>query len=130
MRGEGGECGVSANEYSCTHGTQINFGELTPYLFHQCRHSVNSCIRIPGFPWNLSFLILEKSIAERYTNSGLGNEIPPPHDHNTREVEIDLKIPWSRKYPGNFAKDSSIMEKFHKFFGEKSIPLSRLDCFR
>ncbi len=23
--------GVSANEYSCTHGAQINFGDLTPY---------------------------------------------------------------------------------------------------
>ncbi len=32
MRGEGGSCGVSANEYSCTHGAQINFGDLTPYL--------------------------------------------------------------------------------------------------
>jgi hypothetical protein len=24
--------GVSANEYSCAHGAQINFGDLTPYL--------------------------------------------------------------------------------------------------
>jgi hypothetical protein len=31
MRGEGG-CGVSAKEYSCAHGAQINFGDLTPYL--------------------------------------------------------------------------------------------------
>jgi hypothetical protein len=29
MGGEGGGgCGVSANEYSCAHGAQINFGEL------------------------------------------------------------------------------------------------------
>ncbi len=27
-----GSCGVSANEYSCAHGAQINFGDLTPYL--------------------------------------------------------------------------------------------------
>jgi hypothetical protein len=27
-----GVCGVSANENSCTHGAQINFGDLTPYL--------------------------------------------------------------------------------------------------
>jgi hypothetical protein len=27
----GGVCGVSANEYSCAHGAQINFGDLTPY---------------------------------------------------------------------------------------------------
>jgi hypothetical protein len=27
-----GICGVSANEYSCVHGAQINFGDLTPYL--------------------------------------------------------------------------------------------------
>ncbi len=27
-----GSCGVSAYEYSCAHGAQINFGDLTPYL--------------------------------------------------------------------------------------------------
>jgi hypothetical protein len=27
-----GGCGVSANEYICAHGAQINFGDLTPYL--------------------------------------------------------------------------------------------------
>jgi hypothetical protein len=32
MRRDGGGCGVSANEYSCTHGAQINFRDLTPYL--------------------------------------------------------------------------------------------------
>jgi hypothetical protein len=32
MRGEGGSHGVSANEYSFAHGSQINFGDLTPYL--------------------------------------------------------------------------------------------------
>jgi hypothetical protein len=31
--GEGG-CGVSANEYSCAHGAQINFGDVTPYLIY------------------------------------------------------------------------------------------------
>ena len=30
--GEIGGCGVSANEYSCAHGAQINFRDLTPYL--------------------------------------------------------------------------------------------------
>jgi hypothetical protein len=30
--GEGWSCGLSANENSCTHGAQINFGDLTPYL--------------------------------------------------------------------------------------------------
>jgi hypothetical protein len=31
-------CGVSANEYSCAHGAQINLGELTPYSTHEyCR---------------------------------------------------------------------------------------------
>ncbi len=30
--GGGGGCGVSANDYSCAHGAQINFGDLTPYL--------------------------------------------------------------------------------------------------
>jgi hypothetical protein len=31
-RGGGGGCGVSANEYSCAHGAQINFRDLTPHL--------------------------------------------------------------------------------------------------
>jgi hypothetical protein len=30
--GGGRGCGTSANEYSCVHGAQINFGDLTPYL--------------------------------------------------------------------------------------------------
>ncbi len=29
---EGQGCEVSANEYSCAHGTQINFGDLTQEL--------------------------------------------------------------------------------------------------
>ena len=28
----GGGFGASADEYSCAHGAQINFGDLTPYL--------------------------------------------------------------------------------------------------
>ncbi len=30
--GGGGGCGVAADEYSCGHGAQINFRDLTPYL--------------------------------------------------------------------------------------------------
>ncbi len=30
--GGGGGFGVSANEYSCAHGTQIKFEDLTPYV--------------------------------------------------------------------------------------------------
>jgi len=32
MGGGGGVAGVSANEYSCAHGAQINFGDLSSYL--------------------------------------------------------------------------------------------------
>jgi hypothetical protein len=31
-------CGVSANEYSCPHGAQINFGDLTPYLIYESKN--------------------------------------------------------------------------------------------
>jgi hypothetical protein len=34
-RGSGGGGGL-ANEYSCAHGAQLNFGDLTPYLTHRC----------------------------------------------------------------------------------------------
>ncbi len=30
--GRRGSCGVAANECSCAHGAQINFGDLTPWL--------------------------------------------------------------------------------------------------
>ncbi len=43
MRGDGGGggCGVSANEFSCAHGAQISFGDLTPYLtYDYCTVSV------------------------------------------------------------------------------------------
>ncbi len=32
-------CGVSANEYSCAHGAQIYFGDLTPCLTYEGRRS-------------------------------------------------------------------------------------------
>jgi hypothetical protein len=36
-RGEGGGgCGVSANEYSCAHGAQINFEDLTIHMYLTC----------------------------------------------------------------------------------------------
>ncbi len=34
ISGVGGGCGVSANKYSCAHGAQINFDDLTPYLIY------------------------------------------------------------------------------------------------
>ncbi len=37
MRGEGGSCGVSADEYSYAHEAQINFGDLTPHLTYDSR---------------------------------------------------------------------------------------------
>jgi hypothetical protein len=32
MRGEGGSSRLSTNEYSCAHGAQIHFADLTPYF--------------------------------------------------------------------------------------------------
>jgi hypothetical protein len=37
MGGGGGGCGVSANEYSCAHEAQINFGDLIPYTTYGSR---------------------------------------------------------------------------------------------
>ncbi len=49
---EGGSCGVSAKkcEYSCTHGAQINFGDLTPYLTYEVKR-VCKCVR----KWALNY---------------------------------------------------------------------------
>jgi hypothetical protein len=40
--GREGGCGVSANEYSCTHGAQINLGDLTPYLTYDSQLVVST----------------------------------------------------------------------------------------
>ncbi len=49
MLREGGSCGVSANEYSCAHGAQINFGDLTTYLTYAC-HEQKRKPRSPEYP--------------------------------------------------------------------------------
>ncbi len=54
----GGGCWeVSANEYTCAHGAQINFGDLTPYLtyapFHQLLKLATSVSDLdPEFKWD------------------------------------------------------------------------------
>ncbi len=52
MRGEGGVCGVSANEYSCAHitwhGAQIKFGDLPPYLTYGFQSSFQADIKGPS----------------------------------------------------------------------------------
>jgi hypothetical protein len=42
--------GVSANEYSCTHGAQINFGDLTPYLTYDDSGSALKFYRLLYLP--------------------------------------------------------------------------------
>jgi hypothetical protein len=45
----GGEgCGVSANEYSCAHGAQINFRDLTPYLTYDTHKEMTAGVRQSG----------------------------------------------------------------------------------
>jgi hypothetical protein len=34
-------CGVSANEYSCAHGAQINFRDLALYLTYACSYCIS-----------------------------------------------------------------------------------------
>ncbi len=36
-------CGVSANEYSCAHGAQINVEALTPYLTYKTTELIEKC---------------------------------------------------------------------------------------
>jgi hypothetical protein len=40
--GVGGSCGDSANDYSCTHGAQINFGDLNSYLTYDLRRHMKN----------------------------------------------------------------------------------------
>jgi hypothetical protein len=59
--GGGASCGVSANEYSCAHGAQINFGDLTPYLTYAPlpppRLSANTARKAPFRSFLLAFLL-------------------------------------------------------------------------
>jgi hypothetical protein len=48
---EGVDCGVSANEYSCAHGAQINFGDLTPYLIYGIRRYSKLLLKDGGGRW-------------------------------------------------------------------------------
>ena len=61
MRGGGG-CGVSANEYSCAHGAQINFGDLTPYI------TCSTCYETPASRRKalglISFVFFQSTIHE------------------------------------------------------------------
>jgi hypothetical protein len=43
-------CGVSANEYSCTHGAQINVGDLTPYLTYESKETKEKGVTIKFAP--------------------------------------------------------------------------------
>ncbi len=56
--GGGGGCGVSANEYSCAHGAQINFGDIPPYLTFAGKVLQNESKNISVF-----------SVFYRYSNS-------------------------------------------------------------
>ena len=38
-----GGCGVSANEYSCAHGAQINVEALAPYLTYKTTELIEKC---------------------------------------------------------------------------------------
>jgi hypothetical protein len=46
--GVGRGFGVSANEFSCAHGAQINFGDLAPYLTYANHPSAKTAI-LPSF---------------------------------------------------------------------------------
>ncbi len=43
-------CGVSANEYRCAHGAQINFGDITPYLTNDLPPRHHPSISATYFP--------------------------------------------------------------------------------
>jgi hypothetical protein len=53
----GGGCEVLANEYSCAHGAQTNFGDLTSYLTYGCTQKLLKIrIRAAESPWILNLL--------------------------------------------------------------------------
>ncbi len=67
-----GSCVFSANEYSCAHGAQINFGDLTPYLTYDGgplwspHHKVKSLIRMLGQDSNWGLTLRQSSVLTIY----------------------------------------------------------------
>jgi hypothetical protein len=78
--GEGG-CSVSANEYSCAHRAQINFGDLTSYLTLAGQYTEPDFVNFSGaqepIPWN-RFLSSLKVHKFRYRQAWSVWD-PPPH---------------------------------------------------
>ncbi len=61
MRGRGG-CGVSANEYTCSHGAQINVEDLTPYFTYEWHNAYMSEVT-----HSESMLIVRQCIMTQYS---------------------------------------------------------------
>ncbi len=68
---EGGG-GVSANEYSCAHGAQINFGNLTPYL----TYGVTTCLTLNWLTAIPSYIHVptQPSVSKRLRSTGIDSE--------------------------------------------------------
>ncbi len=87
MRGLVGCGGVSANElYSCAHGAQINFGDLTPYLTYGVLVSINFFNHFRNFS-SANFAQFKFKAFLRY----LGEE-----QRQTQYISLGLKVEgWS-----------------------------------
>jgi hypothetical protein len=74
MRGQGGGggCVVSANEYGCAHGAQINFGDLTPGGMEKAlvrRHWMGGT-EVNTVPMGLNFSVPPYGYYNSFTNLG------------------------------------------------------------
>ncbi len=76
----GGGCGVSASEYSCTRGAQINFGDLTLYLIYG--------------PYTSSFWYFGFAFAEIFVNE---NWLPAINDTGSRRPRVSVgSVHWKK----------------------------------
>jgi hypothetical protein len=92
MRGEGGSCRVSVNEYSCTQEPN-NFGDLTPFLHFNLwpPQSLGPYHRVKNY-----WIVLPLHVIHRIRKGGLtvfaggGGIAPPPHPSPAPLVLYDI----------------------------------------
>jgi hypothetical protein len=113
MRGDWGYCGVSANEYSCAHGAQINFEDLTPYYipsatildnldetWYDCY--ANGCSGLQPVETSVLFgdlvgaadVVIYPEVGLLQTHLENFTEVSPPPPPNTISININYMHLW------------------------------------
>ncbi len=94
----GGGCGASDNECSCTHGDQINFGDLTPYLTYAPHPAslIYNVNKIPVATYQSSRQQVAPAVRihwSMFSSAGSSPYTSPPYETSERITENLCCIP-------------------------------------